>query len=106
MARRSRPPMERKQISVRVLPDEIERLEERALEESMRLGINVTLSSLINRGIQLVLTSPLPGAPARVDKCNLVESVAGSTKCLECLATSGNRNVYCRWKNEEVTRGN
>jgi hypothetical protein len=97
--------MERKQISVRVLPDDIESLEERALEETMRLGVNVTLSNLINRGIQLVLSTPLPGKPARPSICNLAPGVAGSTICLECRTKSGTRSLICPKTNQEVTRG-
>lgn len=105
MPRKSRPPLERRQISVRVHPDNIERLEERAMEESIRLGVNVNLTNLINRGIDLVLATPLPGKPARVSKCNLAPGVGNSTICVECKQKSPTRTIYCADLKAEVTRG-
>lgn len=105
MPRKQRPPSERRQISLRLDPDTIERLEDRALEETMRLGSHITLSSLLTRGAEMVLSTPLPGRPARVIKCNLVPAVNGSTVCLTCKQRGPERTVVCGDTGEEVERG-
>jgi hypothetical protein len=82
-----KPPQTRGQTSIRMAPNLFEALEERALEESMRLGVSIKLADLIRRGAQLVLSEPLPGQPARVRRCKVVPTVNDGKTCLECKMT-------------------
>lgn len=86
MARRPKPPQPRIQVSVRIDPETIERLEERALEETMRLGVTVRMADIVRRGAVLALAEPLPSKPKGMRRCSVVPSVEGNV-CLECKAS-------------------
>lgn len=77
----------RNQTTLRADPKIMEKLEERALEETMRLGVTVRFADLVRRGMLMVLAEPLPGRPARIAKCHLVPNAHGGTSCLECRSS-------------------
>lgn len=61
----------------------IDRLHHRAQLESVALGLDVSISDIIRRGIEWALAQPLHGLPSR-RQCNVVEAIGGSGRCLEC----------------------
>lgn len=84
------PPKPPIQKTFRAEPHEFEELEERAMEETVRLGVNVSMSSLIRRGMRMVLETPLP-PHSREPKipCLFVETgfPGEYIKCLTCNHT-------------------
>ena len=91
------PPAPPEQKSVRYGTEMIERVEQRALEMSLRLGRTVKFAEIARRGIELALAEPLPDyvRGPRVP-CSLVRNAAGGVTCLECrMQTSRSDEVMC-----------
>ncbi len=93
------------QKSVRLSPDLIERIEERAMKESIALGLNVDFTTLTRRGLELVLKTPVPELPDIIE-CNLVPISQGKgTRCVTCGASAGGNDLNCsRLNGKVVTR--
>lgn len=100
---RRKPPGIRIQKTFRACPDLIEKVEERALEESMRLGVTVKFADLARRGLELMLAEPLPGEPAVVKPCNVIRLFSKNVGCLECMKTGDTTGVYCAKQSKRVT---
>jgi hypothetical protein len=91
------------QKSVRFDPDFIERVEERAMAESLALGVSVDFSVLARRGLEMVLASPPPASVEAVP-CNLAPIQRGkAARCLTCGLSSSTRTLPCPRTKQEVT---
>lgn len=79
-----KPPQPRTQVAVRLKPDVIDAVEERAAELAFRTRLPVTFSDMVKMGLELLMLQPLPPRPVR-SRCNVIDAAAGGRKCLTCL---------------------
>jgi hypothetical protein len=70
-----------REFRLRLEPGMLERLENRAIDESLSVRVDVSVSDLLRRGAAMVLDTPSP-LPRR-DECLIVSTVYGG-KCLIC----------------------
>lgn len=77
--------------TVRLTPELLRDLHERAERETARRGRNVTVANLIRRGARLVLESDMPTG----SMCNVVQTAGGGTRCLACGVEGTSEGVRC-----------
>jgi hypothetical protein len=81
-------PKDRMQKTIRLDHELAERAEARALEETLRLGVEVCFSDLVRRGLELVIAQGLPPMRREMRPCDLVRSpVEGCSFCTRCSKT-------------------
>jgi hypothetical protein len=101
------PPGPPVQKTFRASSDFIYSVEDRALQESLRLGREVRFSELIRRGLQMVLDSPLP-EPVTGPRipCALVPMAGGGVACVECrVSAPAKGSINCPELKREVSLG-
>jgi hypothetical protein len=108
LSHRKPPPAPPVQKTFRGQPEFFEAVEERALQESLRLGTTVTFSDLVRRGLETVLDSELPPyvRGPRLP-CALVRTASGGLACTVCMVSGGERkgSLLCRKLSREVKLG-
>lgn len=91
-------PARRPQTTFRADADFLRRVDERAMLETAQLGVDVSMSDLIRRGLQMVLDTPPPRGPRpeRYD-CLAVPMANGGMRCLTCRSETplGSSKLEC-----------
>lgn len=93
------------QKSVRIPAELVDAIEERAYRETIALNINVDFTTMVRRGLELMLQTPTPDIPS-LNPCNLVPIGAGQvmSRCLSCGAQGPGTTVFCVGKGETIER--
>lgn len=77
------------QRTLRLTTEQSKALDDRSLMETAITGRDTSVSDLIRRGIDLVLSTPLPAQGGRKDDCLVVKTVGGGLCCLACGGRAG-----------------